>query len=202
MTEAVSIGSPSAAQPPSTGCLYTTMLHHPPQLLFHLTGHCWWFVCVYLSVVINMCVFVKMSAEASPCNLSFFQALERLAFSSACPISDAGFTSPCLTGCWYSIRTAAGVRVEVRLFPVVPPVVKWCDTCTGPRSYIKEKLFRVWGTHGSSVYLWSHVNREKTTCVCLCVWDAVFILNRCHSPLTKFSAAVHLLSFPFMTHNL
>lgn len=62
-------------------------------------------------------------------------------------------------------NSSGGPRCYERLLLVVSPAGKWCDTCTGPQGYIKEQAFGVWGTCGSSVYLWSHMNRGNTACV-------------------------------------
>ena len=54
---------------------------------------------------------------------------------------------------------------DARLLPVVSPAGKWCDTCRGPQSYIKEQPFRVWGTRGSCLPLIAQEQRKLSVCV-------------------------------------
>ena len=123
---------------------------------FHLTGHCWRFVCV--------------RAGKNVCSCVTRQLWELLAFSSVCPVFEADFTSPWFTGCWYTIRTAVRAKGDARLLPVVSPAGKWCDTCRGPQSYIKEQPFRVWGTRGSCLPLIAQEQRKLSVCVCFFFW--------------------------------
>lgn len=160
MSEPVSIGSPSAApQSPTKQDVYIPARLAIQHTCFFSFDGSLLVICTRPRVGMFACPWVDMQSI-------FFFFFFRL-WTVQRFIFEADFTSPWLTVCWYTMKTAVRAKGDVRLFPVVAPAGKWCDTCIGPQGYIKEQPFRVWGTHESSVYLWSHRNRE-TLCACVC----------------------------------
>lgn len=122
---------------------------------FHVTGHRWRCLCMCVCASRHKCLFMHhhviyhfSGLGASSFQLHFSPSLKLTSHLHGWVAGDG------------TIRTVVGSGVDVSSLHVVAPAAKWCGSCAGPQGAWSH----VQGTRGSSVYLWSHWNRDN--CVC------------------------------------